>query len=187
MPCSKQMCCFFLRRVNVSSCASERVRSIWRYIHVHRDAWARTCILLNPNAQLVGNGKNPTVLSSTCLPPRTSRWTPLGAAMLAKVTWPRVLARRPAPLSGAVQSQPCRRLEALRPPEGIARARRGLTAGAPAAKRFCPRGWRGNPRPAEPAPAARGGLQPRFARSLWAPAPRWDGRSQSGKRGIRYL
>lgn len=131
--------------------------------------------------------RTPAGLSSRGLPLRTSRWTPLGAAMLAPVTWPRALARFPAPPAGAVQSQPRRRPEARRPPEGSARARGGLTAGAPAAERLRHRGQRENQRPAEPAPAARGGLQPRLARSLCAPAPRWDGRSLSGKRGIQYF
>lgn len=53
--------------------------------------------------------RSPAELSSRCLPLRTNRWTPLGAAMLASVTWPRALAPsspRPARWSSPVAAVP---------------------------------------------------------------------------------
>lgn len=126
------------------------------------------CIPLNLCAQRVSDGANPR---GAVLQVLTSADEQVDAAGRRHVGVGHVAAStrslpRPAQPAGAVQSQPCGKLEARRLPQGSARARGGLTAGAPAAERLRHLGQRGNPRPTEPAAAAKGGLQPWFGRSL---------------------
>lgn len=141
-------------RVSLWVCTCRRN---WKHIRVCAEVFERGCAtLLNPGAQRAREPrcKAPRGPFSRRLPLRTSRWTPLGAAMLARVTWP----PSPAP---AAPPRPARwncPVAALREPGG---------AGAAPGERACARGADcGSPgSEAAPAPGASRGSAARRARS----------------------
>lgn len=112
------------------------------------------------------------------LPPRTSRGTPMGAAMLAPVTWPREPRSSAHWSSRALKAQKRwssgRRVRA-RAWAGLQEPGLASASGVEASSSVC----------GQLASTRRGWLRPQF--SLWASRPIRDGRKSSCKCSLQYL
>lgn len=128
------------------------------------------CIPLNPGAQLVSNGANPR---GAVLQVLTSAEEQVDAVGRRHIGVGHVAASpRSPPRPLELSSRGLSKTGGAEIARGERACARGADCGSPGGGAAPAPGQRGNPRPAESAPAARRGLQPRFAGS---PEPRRPG------------